>query len=644
MKLEKYGFLRVAAAAFDVSPCDPASNADAIAGIITKSRAAGVHVIAFPELSLTGATCGDMFGNSTLISGALSALAKILEDTQGCDTIAIIGMPLEYNGLLYNCAVAVQSGHIIAAVPKTAVGASEKWFASADGLKSGSFPLFGAYHLFGTDIVIDTGSLRAAIALEIGDDMKMPVSPAARLAEQGVNLIVNIAAWGETVSAPARRRAFVEARSEALMAGYVLCCAGQGEAVTDCVFSGHSIIAEIGCAEAETIYPKSDSFIFHDIDIERIINRRRTNAAFKRTEAQAYICNCEFADTRDIKETFTVKKDPFTPKGAEKDNGCFREIIKIQSTALAARLSKTGLKRLVLGVSGGLDSTLALIVSVEAVKLLGLPPQNVLGITMPGFGTTDRTYQNALTLMRELSADVREIPIRDACLQHFSDIGIASDIQNTTFENAQARERAQILFDLSNKEGAIVVGTGDLSEIALGWCTFGGDHLAGYSVNCGLPKTLMRRIVAYYAAAEAGEGARRALMDILDTPVSPELLPLRDGELTQRTEDVLGPYELHDFFIYHTVKNGFSPDKVLKLASIAFDGVYDNGLIIRSLELFYRRFFSQQFKRSCSPDGVMTSEVSLSPRAGWSMPGDAAAAFYLSELAAASHELENGIL
>ena len=644
MKLEKYGFIRVAAAAFNVAPCNPASNAEAITKLILDSHKAGAHITAFPELSLTGATCGDMFASSALINGAVSSLAKILEDTQACDTIAIIGMPLEYNGLLYNCAVAIQSGHIIAAVPKTSVGASERWFAPAYGLKSGSVPLFGAYNLFGTDIIIDTGSLRAAIALEIGDDMKMTVSPAARLAGQGANLIVNIAAWGEAVTAPAKRRNFIMARSESLMSGYVLCCAGQGEAVTDCVFSGHSVIAENGRVAAETIYPESDSFIFHDVDIESIINRRRTNAAFKGAEAQAYICNCEFTDTRDVKAAFTVKKDPFMPEGADKDNEYFSEIIKIQSIALASRMSKADLKKLILGVSGGLDSTLALLVSVEAIKLLGLPAQNLLGITMPGFGTTDRTYQNALTLMRELCITVREIPIKDSCLQHFADIGADSNIQDTTFENAQARERTQILFDLSNKEGAIVVGTGDLSEIALGFCTFGGDHLAGYSVNCGLPKTLIRRIVAYYAENRAGAGARRALTDILDTPVSPELLPLHNGELTQRTEDVLGPYELHDFFIYHTLKNGFSPAKVLKLASIAFDGVFDNRLVIKTLETFYHRFFSQQFKRSCSPDGVMISEVSLSPRTGWRMPGDATAAFYLAELADAAKELESGTL
>ena len=644
MKLEKYGFIRVAAAAFNVAPCNPASNAAAISKLILDSHEAGAHVTAFPELSLTGATCGDMFGSSTLIGGAVAALSQILDNTRDCDTLAVIGMPLEADGLLFNCAVAIQSGRIIAAIPKTAVSHAERWFSPSSARKSRTVRICGADVPFGEDIIIDTGGLRAVLAFELGDDMRLPVSPAASLSLRGVNLIINLAAFGETVSAPAKRRAITAGRSDTLMSGYVLCCAGGGEAVPDCVFAGHSIIAETGHIEAETIYPENDSLLLWDIDIERIINLRRANAFFKGPEFDAQVCRADFTAQRDVKEAFTVKRDPFTPEGADKDGECFREILKIQSTALASRMSKAGLKKLILGVSGGLDSTLALLVSVEAIKLLGLPAQNVLGITMPGFGTTDRTYQNALTLMRELSITVREIPIKDSCLQHFSDIGLDPDTQDTTFENAQARERTQILFDLSNKEGALVVGTGDLSEIALGFCTFGGDHLAGYSVNCGLPKTLIRLIVSYCAEADVRENVRRALKDIVDTPVSPELLPPSGGEQTQRTEDILGPYELHDFFICHTLKNGFSPAKVLKLATIAFDGIYDSRLVIKSLETFYRRFFSQQFKRSCSPDGVMTTTVSLSPRAGWSMPGDASAAFYLETLAEAVKELENGKL
>jgi NAD+ synthase (glutamine-hydrolysing) len=640
MILEKYGYVRVAAAVPRVAVGNPTHNAREIVSLIKRGAAKYVKVMVFPELSVTGYTCSDLFHQRGLLNAAQNALGQILDETAGIDMLVAVGMPVEADNQLFNCAVVLHRGEILAAVPKTFIPNynefyEKRWFASAVSRVSESARLCAADVPFGENILFRNLSSPLTVGIEICEDLWMPIPPSSRHALFGANLLLNLSASNETVTKSDYRRELVRQQSARCVAGYVYSSAGQGESTTDVVFSGHALLAANDSIAREASYPEESSFIYADLDLERLMNdRRKFNSFMGKTEMGDYrVIEFDMKDGGDVKESFRVDPHPFIPHDrAEKFDRC-REIFKLQSTGLAERMRKTGIKKAILGLSGGLDSTLALLVTAEAVKALKLPLMSIVGVTMPGLGTTDRTYQNALTLMEELGVTKREIPIRDACLLHYNDIGHKTDVYDVTFENVQARERTQILFDLANQECGLVVGTGDLSELALGWCTYNGDHMSHYGVNAGVPKSLVKHLISWYAETAENNNVAAALRDILDTPISPELLPAdSEGKIAQKTEDVVGPYELHDFFLFHFLRSGFAPAKILKLATIAFDVKYAPETIRKWLAVFYRRFFAQQFKRSCLPDGVKVGSVCLSPRGDWRMPSDASAEEMLRQL------------
>jgi len=608
--------------------------------------------MAFPELSVTGYTCADLFNQERILTSALCALREILEKTKDCDLLAAVGMPLEADNQLFNCAVVIHKGRILGVVPKTFLPNynefyEKRWFASALSRLSDTICLLGEEVPFGEDLIFKSLNSPLCVGVEICEDLWMPIPQSSMHALYGANLLLNLSASDETVTKSDYRRELVKQQSGRCYAGYVFCSAGQGESTTDVVFSGHSLIASNDSVLAEMSYPEDSVLLYADIDVEKLMNNRRKYNSFmgKVPEPDFRVVSFDMKDDKDVRESFTVNPRPFIPdeKGA-KDKRC-REIFKLQSTGLCERMRKIGIKKAVIGISGGLDSTLALLVTIEAMKSLSLPMSNIVSITMPGLGTTDRTYQNALTLMKELGTTVREISIEAASIQHFADIGHDTGVHDITYENTQARERTQILFDSANMEGGLVVGTGDMSELALGWCTYNGDHMSNYAVNAGVPKSLVKHLISWYAETTENKKVAAALADVLDTPISPELLPADEyGNIVQKTEDVVGPYELHDFFMFHMLRNGFSPTKILKLATLAFNGVYEPSEIYKWLETFYRRFFAQQFKRSCLPDGVKVGSVCLSPRGDWRMPSDASPETYLIELREALDKLEKGTL
>lgn len=641
MILEKYGYVRVAAAVPRVRVGEPAHNAREIAGLIRKgAEERRVKVMVFPELSVTGYTCSDLFNQRSLLRGAENALDRILEETAGIDMLAAVGMPVEADNQLFNCAVVIHAGKILGVVPKTFIPNyneyyEKRWFASSVTRQSDTVGLCGAAVPFGENIIFKNTASQLAVGVEICEDLWIPIPPSARHALRGANLLLNLSASNETVTKSDYRRAMVRQQSSRCFAGYVYCSAGPGESTTDVVFSGHTVIAAGDGILWESAYTEDSAYFIADIDIEKLMNdRRKFNTFMGKAEDGDYrVIPFDMQPGGDVRESFAVDPYPFIPKDRlEKLDRC-RDIIRLQSTGLAERMRKSGIKKAVIGLSGGLDSTLALLVTVEALKALKLPPENIVGITMPGLGTTDRTYQNALTLMRELGVTKKEISIKEACLQHYRDIGHDTEVYDVTFENVQARERMQILMDVANQEGGLVIGTGDLSELALGWCTYNGDHMSHYGVNCGVPKSLIRHLVAWYAETTDNGSVAAALRDILETPISPELLPADgEGQIAQKTEEVIGPYELHDFFLFHFLRNGFGPAKILMLATLAFRGKYEPETIRRWLGVFYKRFYSQQFKRSCLPDGVKVGSVCLSPRGDWRMPSDVSPAEVLREL------------
>jgi NAD+ synthase (glutamine-hydrolysing) len=640
MILEKYGYVRAAAAVPRVLVGNPDHNAREITALIKKGAEDQVKVMVFPELSVTGYTCADLFHQRGLLDGAEKALRTILAETADIDMLAAVGMPVEADNQLFNCAVVIHAGRILGVVPKTFIPNynefyEKRWFASSATRQSITVSLCGAAVPFGENLLFRNVNSELTVGVEICEDLWMPIPPSSRHVLQGANLLLNLSASNETVTKSDYRRELVRQQSARCYAGYVYCAAGQGESTTDVVFSGHAMIAASDSILKESSYAEGSACIFADIDLEKLMNdRRKFNTFMGKADAADYRnVRFDMQPGGDVKESFQVDPRPFIPRDRrEKFDRC-RDIIKLQSTGLAERMRKTGIKKAVIGLSGGLDSTLALLVTAEAVKSLKLPPESIVGITMPGFGTTDRTYRNALTLMSELGVTEREISIKDACLQHYGDIGHAPEVYDVTYENVQARERTQILMDVANQEGGLVIGTGDLSEMALGWCTYNGDHMSHYGVNCGVPKSLVRHLVSWYAETTDNNKVSAALRDILETPISPELLPADDeGKIAQKTEDVVGPYELHDFFLFHFLRNGFAPGKILKLAVLAFDGSYAPETIRTWLGTFYRRFYSQQFKRSCLPDGVKVGSVCLSPRGDWRMPSDASAAEMLIAL------------
>ncbi len=634
----KDGFIKVAAATPKIRVADPAYNAQQIIALMKEAAELGVKVMAFPELCITGYTCGDLFFQPTLIRGAEDALAVILGETRELDVVAAVGLPVAYKNKLYNCAAVIQKGEILGLVPKTYIPNygefyEARWFASGREY-GGGMCLAGNWVDIagGCDCLFGSNIPNLKIGVEICEDLWAVEPPSGRIAAAGATLILNLSASDEVIGKAAYRRQLVKSQSARLGCAYVYADAGYGESTTDLVFAGHDLIAENGTILAEDRF--HTGLTISEIDVDRLAyERRRVNTFPAKEENDACIGmdECEFTYT-DTALTRPVAKNPFVPSDEAKCSERCEDILTIAAQGLAKRLEHTMVKTAVLGLSGGLDSTLAALISARALDLLGRPRTDLLCVTMPCFGTTKRTRSNAEVLAERLGATLKVVDISAAVKQHFADIGQDFNNQDVTFENAQARERTQVLMDLANQTGGLVVGTGDLSELALGWCTYNGDQMSMYAVNASIPKTLVRYVVDYAARTCGDDALAATLRDILATPVSPELLPAENGEISQKTEDLVGPYELHDFFLYYAVRWAFPPKKVLRLAEYAFAGDYERETILKWLKTFYRRFFSQQFKRSASPDGPKVGTVALSPRGDWRMPSDAVSTLWLKEL------------
>lgn len=666
--MKDYGFLRVAAAVPVVKVADPAVNAERICSLIGEASSKGVSLLVFPELCVTGYTCGDLFGQQMLTESAEKAVGRIKEYTRGKAVTVVVGAPVRFADRLYNCAVVIRNGNIKGIVPKIHLPEyneyyEARWFSSGRDFLEGPSSVSGRFLSNGKDTVregfhaeitysgfrtnISPDMLfsigRATFAVELCEDLWTPVPPSSYHAIAGAQVILNLSASNDVLMKHAYRCELVRQQSARTMSAYVYCSAGFGESTQDVVYSGAAMICENGTLLSENErFRTSASMIVSDVDIEKLSVLRQKTSTFGSvapdgTRSSAYyglysrVVAGEPAATDFVKGLCRhVEPHPFVPKEDERGSRC-KEIFSIQVTGLASRLMHIGCRHAVVGISGGLDSTLALLVAVQAFDKAGLDRKGVIGVTMPGYGTTGRTYRNAMALMHALGVTVREIPISEACDLHFRDIGHDKSVHDVTYENTQARERTQILMDIANQSGGIVIGTGDLSELALGWATYNGDHMSMYGVNASIPKTLVRHLVGW--AAGLLPEARDILLDIIDTPVSPELLPADEGgNISQKTEDLVGPYELHDFFLYNFFRFGYSPEKLLFLAVKAFDGVYGVDVIRKWLKVFIRRFFTQQFKRSCLPDCPKVGSVSLSPRGDWRMPSDASFKVFLDSI------------
>ena len=638
--MDNFGFLKVAAAVPHVRVADCDYNTERMAAMAEEAARRGVEIVAFPELSVTAYTCGDLLLQPTLLDAADTALERLVRATRKLPLTLIAGVPLRHGSTLYNCAVVFTQGRVLGVVPKTHIPDygefyENRWFASGAGISEEHIVVAGHEADFGADLTFEINGTEFGI--EICEDLWTAVPPSSQLALNGAKVIFNLSASPEAVGKHAYLRQLVAQQSARAIAAYVYCSAGFGESSTDLVFAGNGIIAENGAVLRESArFSPDEQLVVADVDIERLEFERRRNTSFRANEGatENTVIEMEIPEgLRGVVLDRDIDPMPFVPKDETDRSERCEEIFQIQSHGLAQRLTHTRAEKAVVGISGGLDSTLALLVTVRTFDKLRLDRSGIIGITMPGFGTTDRTYNNALCLMRGLGVTIREIPIRDACLQHFRDIGLDPADRSAAYENAQARERTQILMDIANMECGLVVGTGDLSELALGWATYNGDQMSMYGVNASVPKTLVRHLVKWAAHTEKDAATRAALLDIIDTPVSPELLPAdAEGKITQKTEDLVGPYELHDFFLYNFLRAGYGPAKILLLAEQAFDGSYDRATILRWLTVFFRRFFTQQFKRSAMPDGPKVGSVALSPRGDWRMPSDASAAAWLREL------------
>ncbi|NLL67759.1 MAG: NAD(+) synthase [Clostridiaceae bacterium] len=638
-----YGFVRVGAAAHELRVADCIFNTEKIIEVIKDAEKKSVEFLVFPELCITGYTCGDLFLKDTLLKGAKEALVKIAKATSESTMVSIVGLPLIINGRIYNCAAVLQKGKILGIVPKTNLPNynefyEDRWFTGSDQLDVEEIWIDNYMVPVGADLIFASKDREELVfGIEICEDLWSILPPSSFLTQGGATLLFNLSAGNELVSKAEFRRNLVKSQSSRCVAGYVYASSNSCESTTDAVFSGHLMIAENG-----NMLKESERFFFEskleiaDIDLDRLTYNRRILQPSRRSSiSKNYrIINFEYSPLAILDEIQReVNKNPFVPENSgELEERC-SEILSIQTLGLMKRIKHTNIKKLVIGVSGGLDSTLAFIVIARVIESLGLPMGNIIAVTMPGFGTTGRTYDNSVAIIKEYGADLRVIDIKDACLQHFRDIGHDKDVHDVTYENVQARERTQILMDIANKEGGLVVGTGDLSEIALGWSTYNGDHMSMYTVNSGVPKTLVRHVINWYAAHEASENIKKILYDIIDTPISPELLPpSKTGEIVQKTEDILGPYEVHDFFLYYMQSYGTGPAKLLFMAERAFNGQYSSLQLKKWLTVFCKRFFSQQFKRSCMPDGPKVGTIGLSPRSDWKMPSDASVQLWLSEL------------
>lgn len=637
-----YGFVKVAAAVPRVKVADCKFNSERLEGLITIAEGKGVQILTFPEMCITGYTCGDLFAQQLLLEQAEMALIQILNSTRQLDIISILGMPVVVNSTVINAAVVIQKGKILGVVPKTYLPNykefyEQRWFTSALQVSENSVRLCGQIVPMGNNLLFETAE--TTFGIEICEDLWATVPPSSSLALQGAEIIFNLSADDEGIGKHNYLCSLISQQSARCISGYVFSSSGFGESTTDVVFAGNGLIYENGYLLARSErFCMEEQLIINEIDVECIRAERRVNTTFAANKAncpgkEAVRISTEFVNSKDLNLTRTFNPHPFVPQGSELNSRC-EEIFSIQIAGLAQRLLHTGAKTAVIGISGGLDSTLALLVCVKTFDKLGLSRKDILGITMPGFGTTDRTYHNAIDLMNSLGVSIREISIRKACIQHFKDIGHDLNIHDVTYENSQARERTQILMDIANQTWGMVIGTGDLSELALGWATYNGDHMSMYGVNAGIPKTLVKHLVQWVAENGMDETSKATLLDIVDTPISPELIPAdENGEIKQKTEDLVGPYELHDFFLYYFLRFGFRPSKIYFLAQTAFSGVYDDETIKKWLQTFFRRFFNQQFKRSCLPDGPKVGSISISPRGDWRMPSDASSAAWLKEIA-----------
>jgi len=641
--MDNYGFVRFAAASPAVRVADCDYNTSEILKMINEAKSKKASAIVFPELCITAYTCGDLFLQRLLLDEAEKSLQRITESTKNSSIIVIAGMPLEVSNRLYNVAVVISGGQILGVIPKTFLpNYSEfyemRWFSSSEELKTDTVNLCNCTVPIGINLIFKTQDFNFAI--EICEDLWTPIPPSSISSLNGAEIIFNLSASNETTGKQSYRKSLVSQQSARCIAGYIYAASGNGESTTDIIFSGSSMIAENGIILSEgDQFSFESKLTFADIDIERLRNDRLKNKSFSISEYRFFDeityrnitinqhNNKEFQLNRFISPT------PFVPANDSTLNERCDEIFSMQVGGLAKRILHTNLQKAVIGVSGGLDSTLALLVVVKAFDKLKIPRENIIGITMPGFGTTDRTYTNAIKLMQSLEITIKEISIVDAVIQHFKDIEHDINVHNVTYENSQARERTQILMDYANKVNGLVIGTGDLSELALGWCTYNGDHMSMYAVNTGVPKTLVRTLVSWISRIHMDNISKAILEDVIDTPVSPELLPAdKDGNIVQKTEDVVGPYILHDFYLYYVLRFGFSPEKIYFLAQHTFDGKYPKDVILKWLKVFFRRFFSQQFKRSCLPDGPKVGSVNLSPRGDWRMPSDASVTLWMQQL------------
>ncbi|GAA4653826.1 NAD(+) synthase [Anaerocolumna aminovalerica] len=639
----KDGFIKVAAATPKIQVAGCNFNGDRIKEIIDIAEENQVKVLVFPELCITGYTCGDLFLQDTLLNSAKEQLMNIVDYTKGLDVLAAVGLPICKEGKLYNVAAVIQNGELLGLISKKNLPNYSEFYEARHFNPGNSNPEYIKVRdkevPFGTNILFRCKNLPAlTIGVEICEDLWVAAPPSVGHALAGASLILNLSASDETTGKDIYRRDLVKNQSARLVCGYIYADAGEGESTTDLVFAGHNLIAENGTVLSES-KRFENQFITSEIDIQRLMNERRRMSTFiPKGQQEHVVVEFQFTKIMELSETYLtryINKSPFVPSiKADRDRRC-EEISNIQAYGLKKRLEHTGLKSAVIGLSGGLDSTLALLIVCKAFDLLELDRKGIIAVTMPCFGTTDRTYQNALLLSKYLGTTLKEIPIKEAVTLHFRDIGHDSKVHDITYENAQARERTQILMDISNQYNGLVIGTGDMSELALGWATYNGDHMSMYGVNASVPKTLVRYLVSYFAEtanAVKEESLKEVLLDILDTPVSPELLPPVDGKISQKTEDLVGPYELHDFFMYYILRFGFTPSKIFRLAVAAFQDEYEKEIIYKWLTTFYRRFFSQQFKRSCLPDGPKVGSVALSPRGDLRMPSDASAALWLEDL------------
>lgn len=636
----KHGFIKAAAVTPKIRVADPVYNTQQICLELAKAFEREAKIIVFPELCITGYTCGDLFLQELLLTEAKEQLLVIAEKTKGTDALVFVGLPLVRESKLYNVAAALHDGKVLGFIPKANIPAYAEFYEGRNFTAGNREPVAFVWEAggermstpFGTNLLFEVDAVEGLrVGCEICEDIWVVNSPAALHALAGATVIVNLSASSETVGKDEYREMLVKSGSARMIAGYVYASAGEGESTQDLVFGGHNIIAENGTVLSQAKLFENTA-VYADLDIHRLQMERRRMSTFTPDESSRYLLIPVSMKRAETKLERFFSPTPFVPADDEMKRKRCEEILCLQSYGLKKRYEHTGSRMAVIGVSGGLDSTLSLLVTARTFDLLGLPRKNIIAVTMPCFGTTDRTYENACRLAKALGASLEEINIRDAVTGHFKDIGQDMDKHDVTYENSQARERTQVLMDIANRENGLVIGTGDMSELALGWATYNGDHMSMYGVNAGVPKTLVRHLVKYYADTCGQKELADILLDVLDTPVSPELLPPVDGGISQKTEDLVGPYELHDFFLYYMLRCGFEPEKLYRIAKRSFEGQYGEETILKWLKTFYRRFFAQQFKRSCLPDGPKVGSVAMSPRGDLRMPSDACGRIWLEQL------------